>query len=323
MIYDNELEAALYAVTKSCVLCANIQNSLVAEDTLNKSDRSPVTIADFGSQAVVNLVLRKMYPDDDYVCEEDSDQLRKEESTELRKKVHDNVVKIFRVVNEDEMLDAIDIGSDDCDFKGRYWTLDPIDGTKGFLRGDQYAIALALVVKGEVVLGVLGCPNMFYEEGNKGVIYFAVKKSGSYALSIETGETKKVNVDAISSSDKAILCESVESAHTAHGQSAEIAKMLNVSSEPYRIDSQCKYAAVAVGDASVYLRLPTRPGYQEKIWDHAAGMIIVQEAGGKVTDINGKELNFSKAGQLVDNSGVVATNGLLHDIFIKAIEKTD
>ena len=79
-----------------------------------------------------------------------------------------------------------------------------------------------------------------------------------------------------------------------HLSQTVFAKLLNVSSEPYRIDSQCKYAAVAGGDASVYLRLPTRPGYQEKIWDHAAGMIIVKEAGGKVTDINGKDLDFSK-----------------------------
>ena len=42
----------------------------------------------------------------------------------------------------------------------RFWTLDPIDGTKGFLRGDQYVVALALVVKGEVQIGALACPNL-------------------------------------------------------------------------------------------------------------------------------------------------------------------
>jgi 3'(2'), 5'-bisphosphate nucleotidase len=50
-------------------------------------------------------------------------------------------------------------------------------------------------------------------------------------------------------------------------------------------------------------------------------MIIVQEAGGKVTDINGKALDFSRSYQLTENSGVVATNGLLHDAFIDAIKK--
>jgi len=320
MYYNNEINVALHAVNKACKLCGNIQNGLAVDDTLSKSDKSPVTIADFGSQAVVNIILGKEFPDDDYVCEEDSDQLRKNESLKLKNRVHHNVTKIFAEVTEEEMLNAIDLGSDSCDFTGRYWTLDPIDGTKGFLRGDQYAIALALVVKGEVVLGVLGCPNMYYATEEKGVIYYAVKGSGAFALSIMTGETKRINVDTISLAEKAVFCESVESAHTAHGQSAKIAKLLNVSSEPYRIDSQCKYAAVASGMASVYLRLPTRPGYQEKIWDHAAGMIIVQEAGGRVTDINGKSLNFSKSYQLTENSGVVATNGLLHDTFIEAIE---
>jgi len=322
MNYENELKTAIYAVNKSCGLCANIQHALVEEDTLNKSDRSPVTIADFGSQAVVNLILGNKFPNDDYVCEEDSNQLRKDESATLRNKVHSNVTKIFPNVSEEEMLNAIDLGSCDCDFKGRYWTLDPIDGTKGFLRGDQYAIALGLVVTGNVVLGVLGCPNMFFDNENKGVIYYAVKNSGAYALSIKTGEKKEINVDTISSPDKAVFCESVESAHTAQGQSAEIAKLLNVSSKPHRIDSQCKYAAVAGGDASVYLRLPTREFYQEKIWDHAAGMVIVEEAGGKVTDITGKALDFSRGYQLTENSGVVATNGALHEIFIEAIERT-
>jgi len=323
MNYEKELNIAVNAVKKACGLCASVQHSLVAADTLSKSDKSPVTIADFGSQAVINLVLGEEFPKDDYVCEENSDQLRPEESFELRNKIHSNVVKLFSNVSEEEMLRAIDLGVGNCDFKGRYWTLDPIDGTKGFLRGDQYAIALALVVKGKVELGVLGCPNMNYSESDKGVIYYGVKGFGAYALSIKTGEVRKINVDTVSGADKAVFCESVESAQTAHSQSAEIAKKLKVSSEPYRIDSQCKYAAVASGMASVYLRLPTRPGYQEKIWDHAAGKIIVEESGGQVSDINGKALDFSKSYQLTENSGIVATNGILHRVFIEAIGETD
>jgi 3'(2'), 5'-bisphosphate nucleotidase len=54
---------------------------------------------------------------------------------------------------------ALDAGRHDGAAE-RYWVMDPVDGTKGFLRGDQYAVALALVERGEVVLGVLGCPNL-------------------------------------------------------------------------------------------------------------------------------------------------------------------
>ena len=57
------------------------------------------------------------------------------------------------------MLDAIDFGNHDATASS-YWTLDPVDGTKGFLRRGQYAVSLALIEDGKVVAGVLGCPNL-------------------------------------------------------------------------------------------------------------------------------------------------------------------
>lgn len=58
------------------------------------------------------------------------------------------------------------------------------------------------------------------------------------------------------------------------------------------------------GDAEIYLRLP-RPGkrYEEKIWDHAAGVVVVEEAGGRVTDVYGKPLDFSQGRTLKENTG--------------------
>jgi len=63
-------------------------------------------------------------------------------------------------LTEDEVLTAIDHGVHGVGPTGRYWVLDPIDGTKGFLRGGQYALCLALIENKEIVLGVLGCPNL-------------------------------------------------------------------------------------------------------------------------------------------------------------------
>ena len=71
------------------------------------------------------------------------------------------------------------------------------------------------------------------------------------------------------------FCESVESGHSSHGHSAQIAARLGISLDPVRLDSQAKYAVVGRGEADIYLRLPTRPGYVERIWDHAAGAIFV------------------------------------------------
>ena len=115
------------------------------------------------------------------------------------------------------------------------------------------------------------------------------------------------------------MCESVESAHTAHGAAARIAECLGITHEGCRMDSQCKYAAVARGEADIYLRLPTRKDYQEKIWDHAAGWLVVTEAGGRVTDVSGKALDFTRGRTLSENRGIVATNGPLHDRVVCAV----
>jgi 3'(2'), 5'-bisphosphate nucleotidase len=98
-----------------------------------------------------------------------------------------------------------------------------------------------------------------------------------------------------------------------------VAKLLGVATPPFRIDSQCKYAAIARGDSSIYLRMPTRADYEEKIWDHAAGWMVVTEAGGRVSDVAGRPLDFSIGRTLRNNKGVVATNGKLHDRVVAAV----
>jgi 3'(2'), 5'-bisphosphate nucleotidase len=86
------------------------------------------------------------------------------------------------------------------------------------------------------------------------------------------------------------------------------------------MDSQAKYATVARGFADAYLRLPTKTGYFEKIWDHAGGIAVVEEAGGRVTDVAGKTLDFSRGRELNQNRGVIVTNGLLHDQIVAAVQ---
>jgi 3'(2'), 5'-bisphosphate nucleotidase len=85
------------------------------------------------------------------------------------------------------------------------------------------------------------------------------------------------------------------------------------------MDSQCKYAAVARGDASIYLRLPRDSSYRETIWDHAAGAIVVREGGGRVSDVHGEPLNFGTGRLLRLNKGIVATNGVLHREVLRAV----
>ena len=86
-----------------------------------------------------------------------------------------------------------------------------------------------------------------------------------------------------------------------------------------KMDSQAKYGLVARGEAQVYLRLP-KSDYVEWIWDHAAGSLMIQEAGGKVTDTNGNELDFSMGPKLSPKvEGIIGTNGgLFHDAILNA-----
>lgn len=63
------------------------------------------------------------------------------------------------------------------------WTLDPIDGTKGFLRGEQYAVCLAFLVDSVVQVGVIGCPNLPVDfskpEGQRGCLFVSVRGQGT------------------------------------------------------------------------------------------------------------------------------------------------
>jgi 3'(2'), 5'-bisphosphate nucleotidase len=322
MSYEKERETGVRAVLDACRLCVDVQAGLVSQETLAKKDRSPVTVADYGAQAIIIDHILEEFPSDPIVAEEDASALHNPEN----RAVLDNIVSFTRKVrpelDEERILTAIDSGHYGGGRKGRHWVLDPIDGTKGFLRRDQYAVALALIEDGEVVLGILGCPNLPIDLENsdmgRGCIFIAAKGEGAVQRSIESGDESSIHTDTLFDLRAVRICESMESGHSSHQDSSKISDLLGIRREPYRLDSQCKYAAVARGDVSAYLRLPTRPGYEEKIWDHAAGCIVVTEAGGTVTDLGGKPLDFSIGRTLKGNRGVIVTNGRIHEHVLQA-----
>jgi HAL2 family 3'(2'),5'-bisphosphate nucleotidase len=321
-----ELEAAVVAVRDAATVCQSVQKDLVNAATLEKKDRSPVTVADFASQSLVCSSLAESSKIDAVVGEEDAAELREAGAEETRDKVVEHVRHIRGgKISADQALDWIDLGGvDPDDSTERYWTLDPIDGTKGFLRGEQYAIALGLIEHGRVVLGVLGCPNLPGPNGEAGCLLTAVRGQGAEIRALGASGrdgARAIRVSDIKSTSEARFCESVESAHSDQGQSAQIAAALGITEEPVRVDSQAKYAIVAQGQAQIYLRLPTSKTYREKIWDHAAGMIVVEEAGGTVTDVRGNALDFGHGRMLDNNAGIIATNGPIHDSVLKAVSE--
>lgn len=344
--YAKERQIAELAVQRATILTKRVFHD-TAKGTLSKDDKSPVTVADFGAQAVVNHALRKIFPDDDIVGEEEASALRDNE--QLKAHIW-NLVKATRladeeaesslggpVENEEQMLHAIDAGRGAGGSTGRIWTVDPVDGTKGFLRGGQYAVALALIVDGEVQVGVLGCPNLpvddtapistasaaNIEDGDhSGIILAATKGCGATSRPLGDGSlkpAKTIKMRSVRDMAEATFCESVEAGHSAHDDQAAIAERLGVTRPSIRMDSQAKYGSIAHGAGDLYLRLPVRKDYQEKIWDHAAGDLIVREAGGQVTDAEGKRLDFGQGRTLVKNRGVVASPQGVHQQVLEAV----
>ena len=319
-----EVVTGIQAAVKASALCRRIRADLAGGESILKSDRSPVTVADYGSQAIICKLIRERFPQDTIIAEEDSNELRKPDRSKILDQVTTYVNAFFPTSSSGEVCSWIDSSSNVV--TDRFWALDPIDGTKGFLRGDQYAIALALVEDGTVSLGILACPNLYVDTarplGEKGCLFLALRGKGSVQLDKNGLNPRTISVQKIKNPSEATIAESVEADHADHLTHQRLAERLHITKPSVRIDSQAKYGILARGEVTLYLRVPSsvEPGYKENIWDHAAGAIIAEEAGGKVTDVLGHPLDFSSGMKMVKNHGILVTNGVLHDVVLKALE---
>ncbi len=309
--YAQETAIAIQAVLLAAQVCEQIRHEIVPQ-ALEKNDKSPVTIADFASQALICRSLSQVFPNDLIVAEEDANELRSPDLAAQLQQVTHYIQSVMPDATTAQVVDWVDRGNGAVG--DRYWTLDPIDGTKGFLRGDQYAVALALVENGEIKVGILACPTLTLGE-TTGLLFVAVRGQGATMRSLK-GDDEPQALNVVTSDHIAHfrMAESVESGHGNHEQQGAIAQAAGITQPSIRMDSQAKYAAVAAGYAALYLRLPSpkTPNYREKIWDHAAGVLLVEEAGGRVTDMYGKPLDFSQSAKLEQNQGVVVSNGAIH-----------
>lgn len=349
--YYKEFEIASIAVRRASVLTKKLSDSIAGTKTSGthtKDDKSPVTVGDYAAQAIINHAIKLNFPDDEIVGEEDSDTLREgsDESKSLSSKILEIITdvqsqtsqyndRLGKLNDTEEIYNSIDLGNSQGGSKGRFWALDPIDGTKGFLRGDQFAVCLALIENGKVILGVIGCPNLPAQivsnedmSGRKGGLFSAIKGVGSFYTDLfesqdftPLSEQESIKMSQNTTPETLKVVEGVEKGHSSHSTQSQIKDRLGFKSETVgkqtiNLDSQVKYCVLAKGQADIYLRLPINDTYREKIWDHAAGNILVYESGGFVGDIHGNELNFGN-GRLLNSQGVVAGN---KSIFKKVIE---
>jgi 3'(2'), 5'-bisphosphate nucleotidase len=316
-------------VRESSLLVREIQQALVTP-ALEKGDRSPVTVADFASQALIAARLKALWPGEPLVGEESGSELREPRYAAELAHVARLVARRLPGIDERGVCELLDHGA--AEPRDAYWTLDPIDGTKGFLRKEQYAVALAFIQGGVVELAVLGCPELIDSQrpapGGEGSLVIAARGRGAWLRPLadmaDLGDGSDWHRLAVSREDdpsKARVLRSVESGHTDKGKAVDLSRAFGTQVPPIGMDSQAKCAVLAAGGAETLVRLisPDRPDYKEKIWDQAAGSLIIEEAGGRVTDLDGHSLDFTLGRTLAANRGVLATNGRLHEAALMAI----
>lgn len=324
---SSEIDFIRRVLTQAAHLAQTIQSEKAA-GFFEKEDLSPVTVADFAVQAFVAYQMNGAFPTDVLVAEEGTEELLKTDQAHLLHKVTEYVARLIPNADSHTVGEWIDRGTDEP--TERFWTLDPIDGTKGYRRNGQYAIALALIEEGVVRLGGLACPVMNHDCAplplGEGVLVLAKRGSGTWATSLSTpnGTFKPLHVSSCSKPEEARLLRSFEAGHTDEQKLEALASALGITNERcVLMDSQAKYASMAAGHAEFLFRLlsPTRPYYRERIWDQAAGALIIEEAGGKITDLYGHSLDFSCGRTLRNNVGVFASNARLHPIGLEMLQQ--
>lgn len=340
--YDSERRIAELAVQKAVIVTKKVLQ-LVEKGELIKGNKTSVSLADFAAQALLVATIHHSFPDDIIVGEED---------TSLLKKNPELVDQIWRLVGSsrldddecekllhspestEDMVKSIDLGGTSYGGpNGRVWMIDPVDGMKGYLTGGQYVVCATLLVDGAEKVAAFGCPHVDLDVGKiseqdcktdgPGYLVSAVKGQGVFVRPLSTGvlaEGRQVET-RIPIEDLSTLrfCENVKTTSPQFADRHKIAEQLGAGWNPIHVYStQLRYITLALGVSDVVLRTPLPSDAPPHIWDHAGGVMVFEEAGGKVTDLNGKSLVFTAGRDLTENFGLIAAPASIHDKVLEA-----
>jgi 3'(2'), 5'-bisphosphate nucleotidase len=317
-----DLECALDAARAACraVSAIGSPSDFGPEGVLEKGAAGPLTLADLASQVAAIASLRAVFgPSARFVAEESADEVAAHGGEPLLVRVAEILRASGMAIDAAGVRDALSSGGHEGG-GDRFWAIDPLDGTKGYLRGGQFAIAIALVEAGRPVVGVLGLPRLAGSglQLGSGVLASAISGGGAHQRGLAGGGATPIRARGWSTGQPVRLAGSVEKAHSASDALEALVAALGPV-EPVRVDSQAKYALVARGDADAYVRRSPSAGYREWIWDHAAGALVASEAGCAVTDILGTPLDFAQGRRLERSTGVVCAPAGLHGALIEVL----
>lgn len=349
--YRRELEVAIAVAQTAAYLSREVFSTAQTYATagtfdLTKADSTAVTVADFAIQALLTRTLGDAFAEDSFIGEESADELRK--NPNLLSRVLAVLAQcagstLFR--DADDLCDVIDscvqvtpgVGAG----AGRIWVFDPIDGTKTFIRGEQYAINIALIEGGRQVLSVVACPLLSVDvkapvlddsvdPTGRGCILYAVRGHGAYSRPLlgDPGEVQPQRLprhadNATSAEDLrsvtcwALLDSGVDVVHKG------VADRLHVQFPGCDLLGWVpRWAIMAVGAANMTVWVYKKRDRYAKIWDHAGAMLLFEEVGGKVTDVHGKDIDMTAGRTLKANFGFVAAPSKIHHIVLSAVHDT-
>ena len=295
----DEAQAAVAVVQKAMQLCLSLASEMgvsapskgkqmdsssseTGVSLIKEGDSTPVTAADFAIQGFVASELCRLFPSDRFMGEEDAGDLR--ENADLCELALSLCARTGGPTERDAFLSSVDSGLEADRRQGeRVWVLDPIDGTKGFMTGCGYVVGLALLVDGEPVVGAMGVP----VEVEAPPLVVAVKGHGVrwYGASGEAPVPYETTIPEWAAEDAAAP-PWLLSPSNAEG----ICTPFGPGSPPETLccGAMIKYFATAAGRVSGFVQ------YEEelKTWDHACGVICVNESGGRAVDGRGEAVRF-------------------------------
>jgi 3'-phosphoadenosine 5'-phosphosulfate (PAPS) 3'-phosphatase len=273
--------------------------------TYIKQDQSPVTLADYASQIYLISNLKELYPKNSVIAEETF-------SSELNNYTEKMIQSCYNKLNlslKPNIKEILNYRGPNSKIR---WSIDPIDGTKGYQKGLSYAIGIGMISNQEKKLSIIGVPNY----NKEGVAIFIAKKGEGALASYGGKEYVPIKVSETRDVKKSLLC------HSLHYDEPWVMKLANkLGIEKYiQIDSMAKFCMVADSSADVYIKPMSMD--RSFIWDFLPGDLLVMEAGGKVTDLKGRFPKYIENKCVISSPGLIASNGNFHQEILDFIEST-
>ncbi len=302
--YNRELKFAIDIVRKASIITEWFRKKGIESFSFKKSDQSPVTLADFASQIYLISQLREFFQDDQIIAEEENIEF-------IDQKAENLIKQCFEELN----LIDLEILKENIRYHGkssvRQWTIDPIDGTIGYQKGLSYAIGVGFMIESNPKICAIAVPN--YNE--KALAIFSAEKNQGAQVSFNKNVFKPIKVN---------LNEDIRNIRLCHSLHYDQPWVLNFAQEIgirnfIQIDSMAKFCMVADGTADLYLK-PLDPEHSFT-WDFLPGDLLVREAGGSVTNLNGERLKFKERKCLWTKPGIIASNSKLQKKIIELIKR--